>query len=278
MIPYKARLSFSLIMLMILLALTGCSTTEKSEASVKKEEIVVFAAASLTEVFSDIEASYEALHPEHDIVYNFAGSQTLANQIAGGATPAMFFSANEKYVDMIIEKDLNPCNVREFNPVKTLFAANRLGIIYDGGYDFESLADVVATLASPERKPVILALEEVPVGKYTKKMMTAYLELTGDQAGYEAFYKQVASYESDVKAVVAKVRIHEGDMGIVYRTDAAVMDLEGNGLKYLDIDDAYNQTATYASLLFSNREGAKSFYSYLVEGDGQGYLEEAGFK
>lgn len=272
-------LSFSkpILSVLMLVILVGCRRGTMNVPGEENQEIVVFAAASLTEVFGEIKSAYEAEHEHVTIIYNFAGSQTLAHQILEGGMPAMFFSANEKYANLLLDEGVNPCEVDGFVPEKSLFATNRLGLIYSDIYDFSTLHDAIEELETGRKKPVVLALEQVPVGRYTKGMLEKYLEVTGDQEGYDSFYRQVASYESDVKAVVAKVRIHEGDMGVIYRTDAAAVDLAANGLKYLDVTDKYNQTVIYAALLFSEDQVSIDFYEYVTEGYGQDILRDAGF-
>ena len=264
-------------LLMINIVLTACHENKIQDNATNKTEIVVFAAASLTEVMEELKSAYEEIHPEVRIIYNFAGSQVLTNQITSGARPAMFFSANEGYVDQLIEEGINPYDVKGYTGIKDLFASNRLVVLYGEKNEFKSLEEVVLALDDERYQPVILAQEEVPVGKYTRKMLVKYLEKTGDEEGYNAFYKQVVSYESDVKAVVAKVRIGEGDIGVVYKTDAKSLNLEEDKLAYFDVEDAYNQVATYGGLLFSDLEYESDFYEFIVSGEGQTILREAGF-
>lgn len=264
-------------LLIITVILTGCTKDTPDVSATDPKEIVVFAAASLTEVLGEIKSAYEAEHPEVAIVYNFAGSQVLANQIIEGARPAMYFSANEKYVDKLIDEGVNPYDIDNYMPEKSIFATNELVLVYSEQLDFDGFEGAVNLLAEADYIPVVLALEEVPVGRYTAKMMTAYLDKSQDQTGYDAFYNQVVSYESDVKAVMAKVRIHEADMGIVYKTDAAVVDLEDNGLMRLEIPTAYNQVAMYGALIFSEDVTEAALYKFITEGDGQEILRNRGF-
>lgn len=263
--------------LIVLLAMTSCTGELEDVDAQETREIVVFAAASLTEVCDTLKSNYEIDHPNVSIVYNFAGSQVLASQIEEGAKPHMFFSANEKYVDQLIEEGINPFELAAYRPQKSVFATNKLVLIYSDAYDFDTFADSIDGLKEDVYQPIILAFEEVPVGKYTRSMMDNYLEVTGDQAGYDCFYDQVVSYESDVKAVLAKVRIHECDMGIVYRTDANSLDLQAYDLKYLEIEDSINMTATYGAIAFSDNEEAQDFYDYVVNGHGQKLLADKGF-
>lgn len=272
------RIINSAMVMMLILAMTGCGyASMSSNGKEEKEELVVFAAASLTEAFEAMKVAYELEHPETEVIYNFAGSQVLMNQIKQGATPAMFFSANEKYVDDLVVENLDPFD-EGIKLEKVLFAANELIVIADAALVANEFEELIQGFDSENYIPLVVAAEDVPVGKYTKKMMTAYLENTGNQSGYEAFYQQIVSYESDVKAVLAKVKLHEAQVGLVYQTDAMTLDLEASGLKTIEIPTDFNQEASYASLVFSLDPRVETFYEFVNEGKGREILIEYGFK
>lgn len=286
-----------LIVLFMSLSVSGCAgSSTLAEGTKDRTELVVFAAASLTESFEAIKEVYESEHPEVKIVYNFAGSQVLTNQIRSGAAPGMFFSANEKYVDELIVAGIDPFN-ENLTPQKVNFAVNELVIVTgnqlisssededqkaEEGYkdfdeDFKDFEALMTLLTSQEDYPVVIANEDVPVGRYTKKMMSVYLEFTDDRVGYDSFYDQVVSYESDVKAVLTKVKIHEADISVVYRTDAMSVEMEAQRLKTIEIPADFNQQASYGSVLFTEEEAVKAFYEYVVYGEGKEILQEFGF-
>ncbi len=120
----------------------------------------------------------------------------------------------------------------------------------------------------------MLAHDEVPVGKYCAGMMETYLDITEDQERYDAFYGDVVSYENDVKAVVAKVKMKEADIGVVYQTDAAAA---GDAVVALEVPDEFNQLAVYGSMLLTEEEEAAAFYEFVVHGEGRDILEAFGF-
>ena len=194
-------------LLMLGLCLSGCSSQVIQGHSAGKEEIVVFAAASLTEVLEEVKIAYEQEHQNVVITYNFAGSQMLANQIIEGAEPDMFFSANQTYVDKVLESDRSKEILGYDELERDTFASNALVILYSSDYAYENLDHMIESLKKDKRPSVILAHENVPVGSYTMAMLDSYLKETGDAEGYENFFEQVVSYESDVKSVATKLRI-----------------------------------------------------------------------
>lgn len=243
-----------------------------------REEVVVFAAASLTESFLQIKSDYESLHPNVEIVLNFAGSQVLNNQIISGAKPSMYFSANMKYPMELVERQeeegfmLVQGEILDKEDV-IVFAKNELVLICPSDDDYKNIEEVFDRICQKESL-IVLANEDVPVGKYTSLMLSGYKEATANYEGYECFYNQVVSYENDVKAVLAKVKMNEVDLGVVYRTDAISSSDE---VVSISIPEEYNQVGVYGSLLLSREEVDNSFYDYIVNGKGQETLVNFGF-
>lgn len=244
----------------------------------KKQEIVVFAAASLTESFLEIKKDYELINPEVEIVLNFAGSQVLKNQIISGAKPGMYFSANMKYPLELIESqktqglELIPNTTLTEEDIR-VFAENELVIISPLKEDCHTIQEVF-TKVLDENSLIVLAHEDVPVGKYTNLFLSAYRDITGDVEGYKSFCNQVVSYENDVKAVLAKVKMKEVDFGVVYRTDALSASAD---LISISIPKEYNQIGIYGSLLLSEEDEVLKLFDYILEGEGQTTLGEFGF-
>ncbi len=154
---------------------------------------IVLAAASLTEVFPEIDGHAR---------YSFGGSDDLALQIREGAPADVFASASPTYTQELYRRGL----VERPHT----FARNRLTVIVpksNPGH-VRSIAD----LTRPKLR-LVLAAPSVPAGKYARRML-ARLRLS-------AALRNVVSDERDVKGVVAKVALGEADAGIVYRTDIA---------------------------------------------------------
>lgn len=158
----------------------------------------VYAAASLKEAFVSLAKSFEKTHPDTKVNLSFAGSQTLAAQIAQGAPADVFASASAKNLKGI-----------EFDPAtKRVFATNRLVVV--GGPSFRDLA---------KTERIVLAASAVPAGGYAEQALAAAGKKWGT-AWLAAVQKRVVSRENDVRAVLAKVQLGEADAGIVYASDA----------------------------------------------------------
>jgi len=245
--------------------ISGCTSDGE-----KKTDIYVFAAASLTECFEEIKETYEKEHPDVNIVLNFAGSQILANQILEGARSDMFFSANTKYVDLVIDDETI------MSKDKTIFAGNSLILLINKDIPITSFEEVFhSNNINPPVRSIVLAHKDVPVGQYTLDMLNAYLMLTKDQEGYVRFFDLVVSYENDVKAVLAKVTMKQVDMGIVYRSDAYTLDEQE--WHFIEVPEAYNQKVEYVSIKLGDLEVDDDLYEYITNGPGQEIIQSYGF-
>jgi len=226
----------------------------------------VFAAASLTDAFTEIGKNFEAANPGVTVTFNFAGSQALRTQIEEGAPADVFASANKTEMDNLITGTLVAQDASK------VFLNNKLVIILpsDNSAAMEKLED----LAKPGIK-LIIAAEEVPVGKYARQV----LDLMNGSFGSDFKDKvlaNVVSNEDNVKQVVAKVQLGEGDAGIVYTSDAVA----APDLKTIEIPAELNVIAKYpvAPLTKSaHAELATAFVNYVLSPDGQAVLQKWGF-
>ena len=226
----------------------------------------VFAAASLTDAFTEIGKNFEAANPGVTVSFNFAGSQALRTQIEEGAPADVFASANKTEMDNLITGTLVAQDASK------VFLNNKLVIILpsDNSAAMEKLED----LAKPGIK-LIIAAEEVPVGKYARQV----LDLMNGSFGSDFKDKvlaNVVSNEDNVKQVVAKVQLGEGDAGIVYTSDAVA----APDLKTIEIPAELNVIAKYpvAPLTKSaHAELATAFVNYVLSPDGQAVLQKWGF-
>jgi len=112
---------------------------------------------------------------------------------------------------------------------------------------------------------------------YATQLVDGLAREPGYPAGFAAAYAaNIVSKEDNVKAVVAKIELGEGDAGIVYVTDAAA----STGIKTIDVPDAANVRATYAGIVVkasSHRDAAKAFLDWFAGPDGQRILSSFGF-
>jgi molybdate transport system substrate-binding protein len=228
--------------------------------------LTVFAAASLTDAFTEIGKSFESANPGVKVTFNFAGSQALQTQIEQGAPVDVFASASKSYMDMLVtDKYVTADAPQNFlnNKLVVILPANNpagLGKLED--------------LANPNIK-LVIAAEAVPVGKYALQALDLMDTKFGN--GYKGkVLVNVVSKEDNVKQVVAKVQLGEADGGIVYTSDA----IAAPDLKTIDIPAELNVIAKYpiAPLVKSTDAGlAKAFIDYVLSSDGQAVLQKWGF-
>lgn len=227
----------------------SCATGSSNEA----DSVTVFAAASLTDVFTAIAHDVRAAGgPE--ITLSFAGSSTLATQLIEGAPADVFASANDVQMERVVDALALPDE-------PTVFARNRLVIVVEAGNPegIERIED----LERPELL-VALAAPEVPAGNYAQLVLGA--------ANVAA---TPATYETDVRAVLTKVELGEVDAGIVYASDVAV----ARDVAVIDIPDAVNQVAAYPIVaLHRDNAAASVFIDFVMSPAGQERLAGFGFE
>ncbi len=233
-------------------------------------EVTVFAAASLTDAFTEIGQNFSAQYPGVNIVYNFAGSQQLAQQLGQGAPADVFASANARQMEVSIEAG------RVVSGTQQVFVRNRLVVIYpaDNPAGLTQLAD----LTKPGLK-LILAAAEVPVGQYSLDFMDKATQDPTFGPGYkDAVLQNVVSYEDNVRSVLAKISLGEGDAGIVYTSD--ISGAERDQVGQIDIPDELNTIATYPIAVISDAvhpTHAQAFIDYVLSPAGQAVLTKYGF-
>ena len=263
----------TILLLAISLALvTGCgaqATVAPARPSTLGT-VTVFAAASLTEAFTEIGQQFEAGHPGVKILFDFAGSQALSAQLGEGAPADVFASANTKEMDNALAAG------RVAGGGQNTFARNKLVVIYPT--DNPAGLAKLQNLAKPGLK-LVLAAAEVPVGKYSLE----FLDKASQDAAFGSTFKDdvlknVVSYEDTVKSVLTKVALGEADAGIVYLTDVS-LDNAGR-VGRLDIPDALNAIATYPIASVSDAtqpEMAQAFVDLVLSDQGQAILAKYGF-
>ncbi len=233
-------------------------------------DLTVFAAASLTDAFTVLGQQFEAAHPGSHIVFNFGGSNSLAQQIGEAAPADVFASANKTQMQVAIDSG------RIVSGTQQTFVRNRLVVITptDNPGGVTALTD----LSKPGLQ-LVLAAAEVPVGQYSLD----FLDRAVQDAAFGPTFKDdvlanVVSYEASVRAVLTKVALGEADAGIVYSSD--VVGDGADAVSRLDIPDALNTVASYpiAALTDSARPAlAQAFIDLVLSAEGQVVLAEYGF-
>lgn len=272
------RIRVFLLLAVCLALVTGCDAKPVTVAPTQPAPtqtlapgtLTVFAAASLTEAFTEIGQQFEADRLGVKVVFNFASSQALAGQLGEGAPADVFASANSKEMTNAIAVG------RVADGSQKAFVRNKLVAVYpvDNPAGLAKLQD----LANPGLK-LVLAAAEVPVGKYSIEFLDKAVQDTAFGATFkDDVLKNVVSYEDNVKSVLTKVVLGEADAGIVYLTDIS-LDNAGK-VGRLDIPDALNAVATYPIAAVSDAaqpDLAKAFVEMVVSGRGQAILAKYGF-
>ncbi len=246
------------------------SPTPSSQASPTPRlsgELTVFAAASLTDAFTEIKEQLEAANPGFDIVYNFAGSQALRTQLEQGADADVFASADAPQMEQAKQSRV----VENESPI---FIRNRLAVIVPK--DNPAGIDEFRDIANDSVK-LDLAAANVPVGNYSRQAFQKASADYGAELERNAL-RNVVSEEENVKQVVTKVQLGEADAGIVYVSD--VTPSVGEDVSVIDIPDAYNQIAEYPIALTKdagNRSAATAFVAYVLSTQGQNVLKSHNF-
>ena len=246
----------------------GPAATGTPHARADASEVVVFAAASLTDAFAALGAAFEAAHPEVRVTFNYAGSQQLAQQLVGGAPGDVFAAANQAQMEAAIEAG------RVEAPAVQPFVLNHLVAVVAGTAPVRTLAD----LAAPGVK-LVLADSAVPVGQYALD----FLDKAAADPAFTATYRaavlgNVVSYEENARAVLNKVVLGEADAGIVYASDVAQV-AEGT-VRQVAIPDRLNVVATYPIAPVADSHAlapAAAFVDFVLSPQGQQILEDYGF-
>lgn len=229
---------------------TGMSTPKMSG------DVVVFAAASLTDAFGAVGKALEAANPGTKITFSFGGSSGLVAQLQQGAPADVFASADEANM-----KKLTDAALVAAPPVD--FATNKLQIVVPKGNPKH-----IAALADLARPGVIVALcaPSVPCGSFAAQAL--------QQAGVAL---KPASLEDSVRGVLTKAQLGEIDAGIVYATDVLA---GGDKVEGIAIPDAVNPIATYPIAVLKaakNQAAAQAFQSYVRSPAGREILARYGF-
>ena len=239
-------------------------------------EIIVFAAASMTETLTELKDTFEAANPGVTITYNFDSSGTLKTQIEEGADCDLFISAGQKQMNQLdIEADA---------------AVNTDGLDFVDGATRIDLLENKVTLCVPEGSAkgiesfdalaealkagdVLLAMgnSDVPAGQYTQKILAYY-----ERSEEELANAGCITYGTNVKEVTTQVSEGSVDCGVIYCTDAF-----SAGLTIVDYatPEMCGQIIYPAAVLKTaqNPDAAKAFLDYLTGPEAAAVFESIGF-
>ncbi len=257
-----------LVLALFFLIVTGCingtkegTTKDNMPTNSEREELFVSAAASLTDAMDEITKIYEADH-HVKLTFNFAGSGKLAQQIQQGAPVDVFISANENWMDALVDDGLIVTDTRED------ITGNKLVLIVAKGspINFGSFKEIdkknldQIAIGNPE---------SVPAGEYT-----------------EAILKNIDKWEEledkfvfaqDVRQVLTYVATGNADIGFLYESDALISDQ----VKIIaESDPTMHDPIIYPGAVTSEtskKEEGIAFLEFLVSETGQEVLNKYGF-
>lgn len=232
-------------------------------------EVVVFAAASLTDAFEEIAQQFQARHPGATVTFNFAGSSALRTQLAQGAKADVFASADEKNMrgaqedgTIVGEPQVFVRNI----PVVVVPAGNPAGIA-----EFKDLAKPGVRL--------VLEAKDVPIGNYARQILAKASQDPAYGADFaDRVLANVVSEETNVKAALTKVALGEADATFVYVSDVTP-DMRDK-VRVVEVPEQFNVVAQYYIGQVKeapNPAAGKAFIEFVLSPEGQAILEKWGF-
>ncbi|WP_159921133.1 MULTISPECIES: molybdate ABC transporter substrate-binding protein [Nocardia] len=241
------------------MALTGCGSDDAGSADADRigGTVTVFAAASLTETFTELGDRFEAAHPGVRVVYSFGASSALAEQIIQGAPADVFAAAAPKNMQQVVDAG-------EVTAAPATFARNRLEIAVPKGNPggVTALADFGRT-----ELEIALCAEQVPCGAAAKTVFQA--------AGVDP---RPDTRETDVKAALTKVKLGEVDAALVYRTDVRAGGAQVEGIAVPEAGKAINDYPVAPLAHAPNAAAAAAFVEFIRSDQARAVFAEAGFE
>lgn len=268
----------------MIIALAGCGSSAASEGSGsasasptdEQVELIVFAAASMTETLEEIQKTYEAENPNVKLIFTFDSSGTLKTQIAEAAPCDVFISAAPKQMnqlDITQDEEKNPDKLDFIDPdTRINLLENKVALVVPSNnpLDIKNFDDLAEKLKNEQ---ILMAMgnSDVPVGQYTQKIL-AYYELNEEELANAG----KITYGTNVKDVVEQVKNESVQAGVVYATDAA-----SGGLTVIDTakKEMCGQVIYPAAVLkeSAHPEEAKAFLAYLQSDAAMKVFEGVGF-
>jgi len=263
------------------LVLAGCRGTNPSPAaalptqaasqpapSAAPVELNILGAASLKGVLDKAKETYEAESAGITLTVSTDSSSALETKVEQGAPADVFLSADTTNPEKLIDGGFASGSI-------VVFAGNKLTIVVP--------RDNPAGITSPKdlARPgvdIIAAGDEVPITRYARQFIDALAALPGYPPTFAADYAaNVVSKEENVRAVVGKIELGQGDAGVVYVTDAAA----STKVTTIELPDAANVQAKYGGVVVKATKHpieAQAFLTWLAGAQGQAILATFGFQ
>jgi len=240
--------------LALALGVAGCSAAGGAPGNgPTRHTVVVLAASSLTESLTAIAQDFEASHPGTDVQISFAASSTVVTQVNQGAPADLVALAGTSAMGPLDKSRIAKDGTRSM-------ASNTLEIATPPTNPGK--VNGITDLSRPTLK-VVLCAATVPCGKAAAKALSV--------AGVVA---HVVSYETDVKATLAKVQLGEADAAIVYHSDVVSAGIRVRGVQ---IPATVNQTLDYPLIRLTDDPTTVAFMTYVLSEQGRQRLRDHGF-
>jgi len=246
---------------------SASSAPSTGQSSASPANLTIYGAASLKGVLDKVKTAYEAANPGTTLTISTDSSATLETQIEQGAPADVFLSADTSNPKKLVDKGLA-------DGAAVTFAGNKLTIIVPSANPagIKSPADLARAGVK-----IIAAGDAVPITKYATQLVGNLAKEAGYPPNFAAMYAaNIVSKEDNVKAVVAKIELGEGDAGIVYVTDAKA----STKVATVDVPDRANVPATYDGVVVKaskSAAAAQAFLAWFAGPDGQAILGTFGF-
>lgn len=235
------------------LALAACGGAEEDAPA--GGELTVFAAASLSTVYTDLAGLFAEQHPGAEVRFSFAGSSDLVAQLAAGAPADVLATADEQTMDRAVAE-----GVVEGEP--TVVASNELTLVTPAG----NPAGVTGLDGSLDGAALVVCAPQVPCGAATATL--------ADRLGLTL---EPVSEEGSVTDVLGKVTSGQADAGLVYRTDAVTA---GDAVEVVPVDGAdavVNRYPIAVTVEATDPALAEAWVELVLGAEGQRVLRTAGF-
>jgi molybdate transport system substrate-binding protein len=257
--------------LMLALLVSAAFARGQGDKAAASEELIVFAAASMTEAMNEIAGLYKKVAPNVTIVYNFDSSGTLRTQIKQGAPCDFFLSAGQAQmneIDISADPSVNK-DKSDFVLAGSRWniVSNQVVMIVPKG----STKGITAFGDALTGKAGLVAIgnSDVPVGQYTEqifKRLGSWDQLVSSGK---------ITYGSNVKEVLSHVASGAADCGFVYGTDAAT-----NSQVTVAAADTTGVSPVYPAAVLKtgpNRAAAEKFAAFLKGPEAKAVFQKIGF-
>lgn len=249
---------------------------ETAEETGEEKELIVFAAASMTETLTEIGEKYMDENPNVQITFNFDSSGTLKTQIQEGAPCDLFISAGQKQMnqlDITADPEVNTEGL-DFvdDSTRINILENKVTLcVSTGSENAPKTFDEMAAALKDGSILMAMGNSDVPVGQYTQKIL-AYYELSEEELAAAG----TISYGSNVKEVTTQIQEGSVDCGVIYCTDAFSAELE---IADYATAEMCGQVIYPAAVLKSaaDPKTAQAFLDYMQEEDSMKIFEKVGF-